>query len=101
MTDDHTNIENRIHALQHQFTAGLPARLRQIKEAGKNWLDAQTPSSNSDFQVLVHNLAGAAGSYGFAEITALCQQIEDAILENNPASKKIIHARLEQLQTFI
>ena len=101
MTEPPTDIQARLHALQKQFQAGLPARLQHIAEAGEHWLDAEMKTSSSDFQLLVHNLAGAAGSYGFAEITALCQQLEDAIRDNNTASEKIIRHGLEKLQALV
>jgi len=101
MPEPPTDIQARLHALQQQFQAGLSARLQQITQAGENWLDAPIKTAESDFQLLVHNLAGAAGSYGFTEITTLCQQIEDAIRDNTTASENIIRSRLEELQAFI
>ena len=102
MTDESSDFQSRYHELKQQFRAGLPARLEHIHTLGYHWLDAESQAaSGDDFQTLVHNLAGSAGSYGFPEITLLCQKIEVAILENDMASKKTIRTWLDQLLVFI
>lgn len=102
MTDDSTDFQRRYHALQQQFCAELPARLRRIVSSGHDWLATETQAASGDnFQVLVHNLAGTAGSFGFPKITLLCQQIEEAIRKNDPASRKVIRSLLDQLRAFI
>jgi len=101
MTEPPTDIQARLLELQQQFQTGLPARLQHIAEAGEHWLDTEIKTADSDFPLLIHNLAGAAGSYGFTEITTLCQQLEDAIQDNHKDSRKIIRKGLEQLQAFI
>jgi HPt (histidine-containing phosphotransfer) domain-containing protein len=64
--------------IQQTFIAGLPQRLHDIQQAP----DAQA------CHVALHRLAGAAGGYGFANLSALareameCQQTgEDLLLE--------------------
>jgi len=102
MPDDSINFQSRYRVLQQQFCADLPARLEHILAAGQNWLGAETEATpGGEFLISVHNLAGSAGSFGFPEISTLCQQIEDAIRENDPASRKAIHRLLDQLQAFI
>lgn len=102
MSNDSSDYQNRYNALQQIFRASLPARLRHILSTGRIWLAAETQSaSGGDFLIAVHKMAGSAGSFGFSEITILCQQIETAIRENNPTSKKTIHSLLDQLQIFI
>ncbi len=102
MSNDSSDYQSRYDALQQIFCAGLPARLQHILSAGRTWLAAETrAASGGDFLIAVHKMAGSAGSFGFPEITILCQQIEVAIRENNPASRNTIHSLLEQLQAFI
>ena len=103
MPDNSTDFQNRYHVLQQQFYADLPARLAHILTAGHHWLAAEIPPpvADSEFLVLVHNLAGSAGSFGFPAISALCQQIEDAMRKNDPTSRQAIRSLLDQLQAFI
>ncbi len=101
MTDEFTDIQTKLHVLKQQFYTDLPARLEQITAAGHNWLNASTPTANSDFQRLVHNLAGTAGSYGFHEVTTLCKKIEDALRTNDSNSEKSIQQWMNQLLALI
>ncbi len=102
MPDDSTNFQSRYHVLQQQFCTDLPARLEHILAAGRNWLATETQATpGGDFLVSVHNLAGSAGSFGFPEITTLCQQIEDAIRKNDPTAREAIPSLLESLGTFV
>ncbi len=96
-----TESQHHYQALQQRFRARLPARLHDIVRLGEQWLAVETAATvDNEFQMLVHNLAGSAGSYGFPEIGGLCQQIEDAIRDNNTVSKKTIRAGLERLQAL-
>ncbi len=102
MSNDLSDFQNRYRVLQQQFCTDLPARLEHILAAGHNWLAAETQATpNGEFLISVHKLAGSAGSFGFPEISTLCQQIEDAIRENDPTSRQAIHGLLDQLQAFI
>jgi HPt (histidine-containing phosphotransfer) domain-containing protein len=55
--------------IQHTFVAGLPQRLRDIQQAP----DAQARHA------ALHRLAGAAGGYGFAELSALAREAMEAL----------------------
>ena len=102
MNDKLTETQRHYQALQQQFRSRLPARLLAIIHSGKDWLATENSTArNTHFQQRVHDLAGSAGSYGFPEITRLCQKIEVAIQDNQPTSKKAMHTWLDQLQTFI
>ncbi|NOZ37604.1 MAG: Hpt domain-containing protein [Gammaproteobacteria bacterium] len=102
MNNDLSGFQGRYAVLQQQFCNDLPIRLGQIISTGQHWLSAETaPASGGEFLILVHSLAGSAGSFDFPEISAICQQIENAIRENNPASKQTIQHLLNQLQFFI
>ncbi len=101
MPDNSTNFQNRYRVLQEHFHSDLPARLQRILTAGSDWLAAEVPAvADDEFLISVHNLAGSAGSFGFAEISTLCQQLEDNIRDNKPASRAVIRNLLDQLQAF-
>ncbi|VAX14313.1 hypothetical protein MNBD_GAMMA24-45 [hydrothermal vent metagenome] len=99
MSNNLSGFQGRYVVLQQQFCTDLPVRLGQILNTGHNWLTASPPpASGGEFLILVHNLAGSAGSFGFPEISSLCQQIENAIRENSPASRQSIRNLLHRLQ---
>ncbi len=102
MNNNLSAFQKRYVVLQQQFCNNLPIRLGQILSAGHNWLTAETPpASGGEFLISVHSLAGSAGSFGFPKISTLCQQIEEAIRENDPASRQAIYSLLDQLQAAI
>ena len=102
MPNNNPDFQARYRVLQQQFCADLPARLEHILTAGNSWLASGTQAvSGDEFLTSVHSLAGSAGSFGFPEITRLCQRIEDALRENRPASKETVRTCLDQLQSFI
>ncbi len=102
MDNNLSDFQNRYRVLQEQFCADLSARLEHILTTGHNWLATETQAMPDDeFLISAHKLAGSAGSFGFPEISTLCQQIEDAIRENNSASRQAIPGLLDQLRAFI
>ena len=102
MSKDLSDFQSRYCVLQQQFCTDLPTRLEYILSTGHNWLATETEAMpDGEFLISTHKLAGSAGSFGFPEISALCQQIEDAIRENNSASRQAIRGLLDQLQAFI
>lgn len=54
--------------LRRRFQAGLPAR----------WAEISTADSEAAQRVALHRLAGAAASFGFADLGALARQAEQA-----------------------
>jgi HPt (histidine-containing phosphotransfer) domain-containing protein len=73
--------------IQQTFIAGLPQRLHDITQA---------PDAKAR-HVALHRLAGAAGGYGFAELSALAReamaaQDAGAELSTHPALHKLTEA---------
>ncbi len=102
MSDDLSGFQRRYTVLQQQFCIDLPDRLEHILSVGHHWLTTETAVTlDNEFLVSVHSLAGSAGSYGFPAISSLCQKIEEAIREHDPASRQAIHNLLNQLEPFI
>ncbi|MCX7552988.1 Hpt domain-containing protein [Marinicella sp. S1101] len=80
-------------ALKQKYVASFTTKSEQINQAlGCSDIQALT--------VLVHQMAGSSGSYGFDQISALCIQIEDLILKThniNPA----VEQKCQQLLTLL
>ena len=71
---DYTRV---LAALTAEFRAGLPATLSAIERALQTG-DTATLTS------LIHTLKGTAGSYGFAQITALAAEVEVSLRAGRP-----------------
>jgi HPt (histidine-containing phosphotransfer) domain-containing protein len=69
--------------IQQTFVAGLPQRLCDIQQAA----DAQAR------HVALHRLAGAAGGYGFAELSVLAREA----MELESADPALLQAALQRL----
>ena len=79
-------------ALRRQFCAGLAGRWQRIEQA---------PSATERIQAL-HQLAGAAGSYGLPDLSAAAKAAELAA-QNGPASAlpaalAALHSQIRQTQ---
>ena len=61
--------ERELALLTAEFRAGLPATLEAIGRAAQN-------AEWAALQALIHTLKGTAGSYGFAQITAMAAEVD-------------------------
>jgi PleD family two-component response regulator len=68
--------ELKLLQLRERFTAALPRRIDEIAEALARC--EADPSTLPDLERRFHSLAGTAGTYGLAEISALSAEGEDA-----------------------
>lgn len=69
-------------ALKQKYVASFKAKSEQINQAlGCADIQALT--------VLVHQMAGSSGSYGFTQISALCMQIEEQILNDHEITPSV------------
>jgi HPt (histidine-containing phosphotransfer) domain-containing protein len=59
--------------LVQRFVAALPSRIAKLREA------AADPVARGFFQRLAHQLAGAAGGYGFPQLSDAARRLELAI----------------------
>lgn len=77
----------RIGAMRHEFMDRLAADLTRLSE---HWLEAQMalPSCEalSAMKFITHGLAGAAGIFGFDEISRAAAKLESAILDERNGS---------------
>lgn len=74
-------------ALQQQFRAGLGAR----------WAALEAATSPQEQAQVLHKLAGAAGSYGEAELSQAAKLAEQLVLRGDPAALAEALARLHAL----
>jgi HPt (histidine-containing phosphotransfer) domain-containing protein len=79
-----------IKKIQLEYEKTIPKKLQELKtlqDAAK-----KTPSLDNltALRFFVHKLAGSAGTYGFLEVSTLCKQYEQDILEvlKNPTALK-------------
>jgi HPt (histidine-containing phosphotransfer) domain-containing protein len=73
--------------IQQTFIAGLPQRMHDIRHAP----DAEAR------HVALHRLAGAAGGYGFSELSTLAREAMDA----GPGADELQHIAIERLAQVI
>jgi len=70
-------------ALRIKFLASLPQRLTAIGDAWHT-LTADSEAGRSELRLHVHRLAGATGSYGYADAHASACRLEAAIDAGQP-----------------
>ena len=58
---------------------------------------SSTGLTNSDFGIMVHRLSGAAGSFGYAELSRLARVIDDVLMQTKMPGV----ADLDRLQTAL
>lgn len=70
------DIQARLQALRDDFAAQLPGRIDDIERA---WLSRDTASAAELHELYrkVHSLAGAAGTFGMADLSTEARRIED------------------------
>lgn len=71
--------EEHWQELLEEFVGEMPQRLAAIEMA-------VAANELQNLSVLVHQLKGACGSYGFDEITPLAERLEHALLKAFPAN---------------
>lgn len=67
-------LQDRYRALQRAFVAGLPAR----------WLELEAAATPAARQLVLHRLAGAAGSFDFSHMSKCARVAEELALSELP-----------------
>jgi len=70
------DFDKRLEELYENFRRQLPERLKTILEAWHAYQARHETSDLEDLRFHVHKLAGAASTYGFAEIGETARQVE-------------------------
>jgi chemotaxis protein histidine kinase CheA len=83
-------LEEAFAALREAYAVDLPGLLRDLEAS----LDeaAVHPDAAARAARQAHRIRGTAGSYGFAEVTEITGQIEDAIDEGRPVAPELRRA---------
>lgn len=67
--------------LQEQYRSTIPQKLSELKQLIRAVQKSPTLETLGALRMAVHKIAGSAGTYGFAEVSAVCKKIELEILE--------------------
>ena len=80
MADQEATLEDELEALRGTFESGLPQRLEAIEGA---WTDVEAGAWTGDAMLplyrIVHSLAGAGATFGFADLGGRAQALCDEL----------------------
>jgi len=96
------SLQIKIERLRHDFFAELPARLVKITEDFQSL--KQAPDDIALQQTLhrsLHNIKGAAGSFGLQELRVLAVQAETALKEKYDTHLTLDAATIKQLESIL
>ncbi len=82
------------HELVEGFVDTLPERIRSMRAA-------VAEQNTSQLIMLVHQLRGACGSYGFHEITPLAAELESALHDAVEPSSQTLQDLAEPIEAFL
>ncbi len=108
MATDSSTRQEKLQALRSEFAASLPQRLAQIREAARDLRTdpSHTLALDGTFRRLVHNLAGAGGTFGFHQLGQEARELEGDLLNlsngRGPEPRDLdgIETRLLQLEAL-
>lgn len=82
MASDRKNWQEKLQSLRAEFVAGLPQRMAQIREAAEGYRadPATVLAPDGALRRLIHNLAGASGTFGYADLGQEARLLEEAVL---------------------
>ena len=66
--------------LQEQYRNTIPQKLSELKQLILAVQKSPTLETLGALRISVHKLAGSAGTYGFADVSAICKKMELEIL---------------------
>src|SRR5437868_10434168 len=96
---DQTGPSDRFQKLQQKFIDRCKNEIEVLTDiAGKSALD---PEGRSRLAGLAHSLAGAGGTFGFAEISTAAGGLEDLLRSDIPADEMQVRAALQTLITTV
>ena len=108
MADDPRSKQDKLRALKDEFAQDLPDRMALIHRAADSLHrdPAATLALDGTFRRLVHNLAGAGGTFGFPRLGQEAREFETELvaLASGPAPTEAdlerVEARLRQLENL-
>ena len=72
-------VSNKIAELQQRYIGNLAGRLSSVESAWSSLADQASKAALDELHTHYHKLAGSAGMYGFAELSAVASVAEQAI----------------------
>jgi HPt (histidine-containing phosphotransfer) domain-containing protein len=69
------DVDQALHALRIEYLASMAEKLEELRSDVRQFRAGNT-DSEALLKVRLHRLAGSAGSYGFAELSALAREAE-------------------------
>jgi HPt (histidine-containing phosphotransfer) domain-containing protein len=92
---EQTGAAERFQKLQQKFVERCKNELAVLIDiAGKATLDLE---SRSHLARLAHSLAGAGGTFGFAEISTAASDLEEVLTADGPADETQVRPALQAL----
>lgn len=79
MTPSDPDIQARLLRLQQDYTRRLPDKIGEIEQLWQTVQEQPETDSLQQLARLCHTLAGSGTSYGFAEVTEQCRQLEQLL----------------------
>jgi HPt (histidine-containing phosphotransfer) domain-containing protein len=87
------------------MTAALEALKLRFLERCSSDLDVLLPLlrapeavPRADLKTLVHQMAGAAGAFGFPHLSTLAKQLDDQLSAGEPLSREPVEALIDELR---
>lgn len=77
MSDDGEELHRALAGMRAEYASGLPAKLALIESLWRE-IGAGAPK-DQDLLRVVHSIAGAAGTFGLAEVGDAALQLEEAL----------------------
>ena len=72
------SADSEVNALLEDYAARLPAKIRAIRELWSR-IEQGGDETLDDLQRAVHKMAGAAGTYGYASLSTVGSELEQAL----------------------
>lgn len=100
MDSERPSKQERLQVLRAEFTAGLPARVEALREAARDLRrdPLRVLAQEGTLRRLVHNLAGAGGTFGHHELGQEARRLEALLiaLAAGPIPRPVDLARIDR-----
>ena len=93
-------LENAFSALRRDYAASLPAKLDELAAALDEAERSGAPAALAQATSLAHRLAGTAGSYGLAEVSASASVLEEKLGGKDFAAARAAFISLTAVRAF-
>jgi HPt (histidine-containing phosphotransfer) domain-containing protein len=102
------DLEKGLASLRANYARSFPSKLAALAEAWRAFDGGADEASARALHVLVHRLAGSAGSYGFAELGTRARAVDlvlaawkDAAPDGRAAASEVVRRVETPMQTLL